>query len=85
MIMIAKQTVKEMGIKIIDNNEVLNENKNALIEHLKALLPGVVNSDGQLDVHALNDAIDLTNTTSNNQGYELTFAGKGIAKAQEEG
>ncbi len=79
--MITKAQAKQSDIKIIDSNEVLNENKNVLIEQLKALLPSVINSDDQLDVRALKDVLNLTNTTSNNQGYELTFAGKGIAKA----
>ena len=79
--MITQAQAKQNNIKIIDRSEVLDEYKNTLVEKLKALLPGVINSDNQLDVKALNDVIDLANTTSNNQGYELTFAGKGIAKA----
>ncbi|WP_424946394.1 site-specific DNA-methyltransferase [Candidatus Spongiihabitans sp.] len=79
--MITQAQAKQNNIKIIDSSEVLDEYKNTLVEKLKALLPGVINSDNQLDVKALNDVIDLANTTSNNQGYELTFAGKGIAKA----
>lgn len=42
----------------------------------------MINSDNQLNIKALNDLLSLANTTSNNQGYELTFAGKGLAQAK---
>lgn len=79
--MIDKQTAKQHNLNIIDNHHQLDDKKKALIEQLKTLLPNVINSDNQLDTKALNDVLDLANTTANNQGYEMTFAGKGIAKA----
>lgn len=79
--MITKTQAKQNNIKIVDRREIISKDKTALIEQLKVLLPNVINSDNQLDIRALNDVLDLANTTSNNQGYELTFAGKGIAKA----
>ncbi len=79
--MIKKQTAEQSGIKTIDSSDMLTDEKQALIEKLKRLLPNVINADNQLDVKALSDAVDIKNTTSNNQGYELTFAGKGIARA----
>ncbi len=42
----------------------------------------MVNSDNQVDTKALQDFIDIAQTTSNNKGYELTFAGKGIARTK---
>ena len=49
---------------------------------LKQLFPEVINADGQLNIEALKDVIDIAQTTANNKGYELTFAGKGLAKAK---
>jgi adenine-specific DNA-methyltransferase len=79
--MINQQTVKDNNINIIDSDKTLGNDKAVLIEKLKALLPSVINADNQLDTKALSDVVDMANTTSNNQGYELTFAGKGIARA----
>lgn len=79
--MINQQTAKDHNIKIINSNKTLGDSKMMLIEKLKVLLPSVINSDNQLDTKALADVVDIANTTSNNQGYELTFAGKGIARA----
>ncbi len=80
--MIDKNQAKTKGVKIIDSNETLANDTTAIIEQLKSLLPNVINSDNQLDTRALNDVLSIANTTSNNQGYELTFAGKGIARAK---
>ena len=79
--MINKTQARQSKLKIIDSRQVLVADKVDLIMQLKVLLPGVVNADNQLDVKALADVVDVANTTSNNQGYELTFAGKGIARA----
>ena len=79
--MINKTQARQNKLKIIDSRQVLVADKVDLIMQLKVLLPGVVNADNQLDVRALADVVDVANTTSNNQGYELTFAGKGIARA----
>lgn len=80
--MIPKQDAIDNNIKIIDTNESLIDAKNERIAQIKALLPNVINSDNQLDIKALNDLLGAINTTSNNQGYELTFAGKGLARAK---
>jgi adenine-specific DNA-methyltransferase len=79
--MIEKKTAKKHKVNIIESNNTLTDEKSELMNKIKDLLPGIVNSDDQLDLKALNDLIDIANTTSNNQGYELTFAGKGIARA----
>ena len=79
--MINKTQARQNKLKIIDSRQVLVADKVDLIMQLKVLLPGVVNADNQLDIRALADVVDVANTTSNNQGYELTFAGKGIARA----
>ena len=80
--MITKTQATENNFNIIDTNESLIDAKNARIAQIKALLPNVINSDNQLDTKALNDLLGAINTTSNNQGYELTFAGKGLARAK---
>jgi len=80
--MITKEQATENNFNIIDTDATLTDAKNARIEHIKAILPNVINSDNQLDIKALNDLLGAINTTSNNQGYELTFAGKGLARAK---
>ena len=78
--MIKKEKAKKLGIKIQEQNDLMGEKNEELIEKLKSLLPNIINSDGTLDIKALKDVIDISHTTSNNQGYELTFAGKGMAR-----
>ena len=80
--MINRQDAKQASVKIVDSRKLLGEDKTALLEQLKALLPAIINSDNQLDSKALRDAVNIAGTTSNNQGYELTFAGKGLARAE---
>tara|TARA_R110000851_G_C13099744_1_gene568070 strand:- start:6062 stop:7900 length:1839 start_codon:yes stop_codon:yes gene_type:complete len=77
---ITREEAQANNIAIIDSETINTGQKHALIEQVKQLLPNVVNSDNIVNAQALQDLFDLTNTTSNNQGYELTFAGKGIAK-----
>lgn len=77
---ITREEAQANNIAIIDSETINTDQKHALIEQVKQLLPNVVNSDNVVNTQALQDLFDLTNTTSNNQGYELTFAGKGIAK-----
>ena len=79
--MIHKKTAKQHGIKITDTTKNLTEEKNKKLNQLKKIIPNLVNSDNQININALNDFINIANTTSNNKGYELTFAGKGIARA----
>ena len=80
--MIDKKQAQENGFKIIESNQTLSKEKNEKLEQLKKLIPNLVNSDNQVDTNALQDFIDIAQTTSNNKGYELTFAGKGIARAK---
>ncbi len=80
--MIKEQDVKANGIKTVQTNTSLSQEKNQKLEALKKLVPNLVNSDHQVDTKALQDFIDIAQTTSNNKGYELTFAGKGIARAK---
>ena len=79
--MIDKGSAEKNGFKTIDSESVLRRGKSATLLQLKTLLPNIVNSDNQLDAAALKDFLGPANTTSNDKGYELTFAGKGIARA----
>ena len=79
--MIDKGSAEKNGFKTIDSGSVLKREKSATLLQLKTLLPNIVNNDNQLDADALKDFLGLANTTSNDKGYELTFAGKGIARA----
>ena len=78
--MIKKEEAKKLGIKVQEQKDTMGEKNANLIEKLKSLIPNIINSDGTLDIKALKGAIDISHTTSNNQGYELTFAGKGMAR-----
>ena len=80
--MIEKQTAYDLGVNVIEGDKTLSNAKDELIEQLKILIPNVINADGQIDTQALSDLVDAVNTTSNNQGYELTFAEKGLARAK---
>ncbi len=80
--MIDKKQAQANGIKTIEPNKSLQQEKNQKLQALKKLIPHLVNSDGQLNINALQDFVDIAQTTSNNKGYELTFAGKGIARAK---
>ncbi len=80
--MIDKTQAQHHGINTIDSTHTKSTHKNETIEKLKKLIPEIVSSDGQLNTEALKDVIDISHTTANNKGYELTFAGKGIAKAK---
>ena len=80
--MIDKKHARERNVNVIKLGQALTADKEDLIKKLKELLPSVFNSDGQLDTKALTDAVGIPNTTTNNQGYELTFAGKGLARVE---
>lgn len=80
--MIDKVDAFREGVEVVFGGEALVRRREALRDKLRALLPSVVNGDGRVDGKALQDVVDVAATRSNNQGYELTFAGKGIARMQ---
>ena len=80
--MIDKKQAQQNGFKIVESDKKIADQKDEKLAALKKLIPNLVNSDGQVNKQALDDFINLANTTSNNKGYELTFAGKGIARAK---
>ncbi|OON98920.1 MAG: hypothetical protein ATN35_02875 [Epulopiscium sp. Nele67-Bin004] len=82
--MIDKQKAREKGLKIIETRDLPTIEWQAKIDKLKALIPDIVNSDNQLDINALADFVERSGIAANDRGYELTFAGKGLAKAQAE-
>ena len=80
--MIEQREAEKLGISIAKNGKRLERDREALRDKLRELLPELVSSDGHVNVKALQDVVDVANSTSNDQGYELTFAGKGLARAQ---
>jgi adenine-specific DNA-methyltransferase len=80
--MISKKEATEHNVNVIETDNTLKSAKQERIAKIKELLPSVINSDNQIDLKALYDLVGIENTTSNNQGYELTFAGKGLARAE---
>ena len=80
--MISHDAANRYNVKIIDSSKKYEKSKNDLIYKLKSILPDVIDGDNRISIAALQDVIDLSKTTSNAQGYELMFAGKGLAKAE---
>lgn len=74
--MIDKDKIKEQNIQIIDTTESINP----LFEYLKKNFPQVVDSDNQVSLKTIASLLGMDNSL-NTQGYELTFAGKGLANA----
>ena len=79
--MIDRKKAKAKGVATIDGSSHLQAKKEELRDKLRALLPALVNSDGRIDIKALQDAVDAAGSRSNSQDYELSFAGKGLARA----
>lgn len=66
---------------MIEQDEI-NMNKDSTkdrIEKLKMLFPEAINGDGLIDSRAVADILGI-GYVSDSQGYELNFAGKGLAK-----
>ncbi|MCY4263739.1 MAG: site-specific DNA-methyltransferase [Gammaproteobacteria bacterium] len=82
MSMINPSEAKENNISVTHSQNRLGVNSSTILNKLRELMPNLVNSDGVVDIKALQDIVDFTNSSSNDQGYELTFAGKGLARAQ---
>lgn len=78
--MIDKTEAQTGGYRVIETSVQLDEERTRKIAELKRVIPSFVNSDGAVDVNAIADFVGSDNTTSNNKGYELTFAGKGLAR-----
>ncbi len=79
--MINKEQAQALGVNIIEADEIMEDEQKQLIQKLKNLLPSVINSDGIVNAKALSELLG-SHHTGNNQGYELTFAGKSLAKAK---
>ena len=72
--MIDKTQATKNGIKIIDTTKATN----ALFDILQTQFPQTI-KDGQVSLNAIANLLGLQ--SSNMQGYELTFTGKGLANA----
>ena len=78
--MIDSKTAQQKGFNVASSETFASIQQDGIIEQLKALLPDVIDSDNNVLISALKDVVNLANTTSNDKGYELTFAGKGLAR-----
>ena len=80
-----KVKAQERGVKVINSQDALVRMKNEKTQELKKLISSCINSDNQIDIQALQKLIDTAQKISHDKGYELTFAGKGVAisKADE--
>lgn len=79
--MIDKKDAKANGYEMKESNDHINKKKQQKLDQLRTLIPALIDSDDTVNINAIKDFIGTENTTSNNKGYELTFAGKGLAKA----
>lgn len=78
---INKEDAQKFGINIIDSENNLQNAKQETTEAIKKLLPDLI-LDNKLNLEKLEELIGLSNTTYKNQGYELNFAGKALARAK---
>ena len=78
--MIDKKAAHQHAIPVIENGDALKTDRQVLLTKLKHLLPRVINSDNQLDIKVLQELMGVSSSNHNNQGYELTFAGKSLAR-----
>ena len=78
--MIDRNEAEKAGFKTGDSGAAAAERKQAKLEQLRSLLPGLVNNDGQLDTDTLKEELGIERYAPPNQGYGLDFAGKGLAR-----
>ncbi len=78
--MLEKKTLKKEGYEVVEPSDSLSNNKKQVLAQIQSILPVLVNGDGLLDASALKDFLGVENFASDNQGYSLNFAGKGLAK-----
>ena len=78
--MIDKKSARSAGYQVMEASAHGDEERERKLEALKSLIPSLVNSDGAVDVGAIVDFVGSQSASSNNKGYELTFAGKGLAR-----
>ena len=79
--MIDKKHAELLAIKTIESEQHHKNQHKALLGKLKKLLPHIINSDNKLDIASLQDTLNISHTTNNELGYELTFVGKKLARA----
>ncbi len=77
-----KDEVIKHGYQIIENDSARIAAKQDKIDAIKAILPEAVNADGIVNLEALQDALGSEAIDAGNRGYELQFAGKGLARAE---
>ena len=78
--MINKQQAEQAGFVVAESEQQPLTEQQQKIDAIKEILPEAINADGVLNIQALKDLLGVDNVASNNQGYGLNFAGKGIAK-----
>ncbi|MGI9256528.1 MAG: site-specific DNA-methyltransferase, partial [Salinispira sp.] len=78
--MISRDDARKSGFEVRDSSLKLPHEQAERVRRIKSILPGLVNSDGLVDVSALRDLLGIENSASFSQGYSLNFAGKGLAK-----
>lgn len=80
--MIKRENAEQNGYKTLDAESQPATERQEKIEQLKNLMPSFVNGEGKVDITAIKNFIGEEDVLSANQGYGLTFAGKGIARVK---
>ena len=76
---ITKDLLQRHNIPVIDIQDTITEKQQHTLNALKDILPNIINGDGKVNLNALYNAVGGDNVAHNRNGYELNFAGKGIA------
>ncbi len=78
--MIDKKDAEQSGFKTIDSNVETSICRQDKLEQLHSIFPELINGDGLLDIKALKNLLGVAGYATENQGYGLNFAGKGLAR-----
>ena len=78
--MIDKTEAQTEGYRVAELSARMDEERAHKLDALKKLVPAFLNSDNAVNIGAIVDFVGQRNASSNNRGYELTFAGKGLAR-----
>lgn len=80
--MVTPEQARAHNLKTINSGEAVSELQAETVARLKQLLPHAVSGDNQLNLQHLREALGLIEAGDKEDlGYELTFAGKGVARA----
>ena len=81
MVMIKKEQLKNKGLNIVDREANHSDEQAQRFEQLKKINPAFIDGDGQINFEAIRSFYGVSDSYSEKQNYQLSFAGKSIANA----